>query len=649
MSFEAAVNRKAIDIGKLAIEMTTAAGSGHPSTSLSLAHLTTVLMYHQMRWDPKDPWNGASDRLVLSEGHAVPIIYAALADLGAAIGKTKAEARPMTREDALSLRAIESPIDGHPNPQLGVHFFDAATGSLGQGLSVAAGLGAAARMDKIDRNIYCIIGDGESREGQIWEAADFVVDHALTNVVPIFNCNDLAQSDYVSPQQSYQGLADKLHAFGFIVRIIDGHDPRDISSALNELHVIQNGKRPLAIVARTVKGWGAAAEQGMGKHGTPVKKDKIPEIFGELDRTAKDLGVENYKLNGELKIAPITAKPPVRETKAIKIKPFAEGLATVGLDKDLAAGKPIAPRKAYGAALVALGEADKRIVGLDADVKNSTHAEWFAKKYPAQYLECKIAEQNMISAAAGAAAAGKIPFCSTFAKFFVRAYDQIEMAIISGSNIKLVGSHAGVTLAADGPSQMSLPDAAFSRSFCHAKNYNGQPAARYFFPADAVSCYKITELMANIEGCCYLRTLRAETKILYKPEDTFEVGGFKVLREGKDGCFVTAGYMVHECLKAADELAKKGRKVAVIDAYSMPLKTQEILAIAARSGGQIITVEDNYTGGLDAEIAIAIADSGDDIKLKSLYVKQIPKSGREPDDVLKALDLGMTQIVAAVS
>jgi transketolase len=649
MSFEAAVNRKAIDIGKLSIEMTTAAGSGHPSTSLSLAHLVTVLMYHQMRWDPKDPWNGASDRLVLSEGHAVPIIYAALADLGAAIGKSKAESRPMTREDALSLRAIESPIDGHPNPQLGVHFFDAATGSLGQGLSVAAGLAAAARMDKIDRNVYCIIGDGESREGQIWEAADFVVDHALTNVVPIFNCNDLAQSDYVSPQQSYQGLADKLHAFGFIVRVIDGHDPRDISSALNELRVIQNGKRPLAIVARTVKGWGASSEQGMGKHGTPVKKDKLPEVYGELDRTAKDLGVADYKLNGELKIAPITSKAPVRETKAIKIKAFAEGLAAVGLDKDLAGGKGIAPRKAYGAALVALGEADKRIVGLDADVKNSTHTEWFAKKFPAQYLECKIAEQNMISAAAGAAAGGKIPFCSTFAKFFVRAYDQIEMTIISGSNIKLTGSHAGVTLAADGPSQMSLPDAAFFRSFCHAKNYSGQPAVRYFFPADAVSCYKITELMANIDGCCYQRTLRAETKILYKPEDTFEVGGFKVLREGKDGCFVSAGYMVHECLKAADELAKKGRKMAVIDAYSMPLKTQEILAIAARSGGQIITVEDNYTGGLDAEIAIAIADSGDDIKLKSLYVRRIPKSGREPDDVLNYLDLGMSQIVAAVS
>src|ERR1700680_170528 len=232
MSFESSVNKKAIEIGKLAVEITTSAGSGHPSTALSLVHLVTVLMYHQMRWDPKDPWNPAADRLVLSEGHAVPIIYAAYADIGGVIGKNRAEARPMTKQDGMSLRAIESPIDGHPNPQLGFHFFDAATGSLGQGLSVAAGLGAAARMDKLDRNIYCIIGDGESREGQIWEAADFIVDHALTNVVPIFNCNELAQSDWVSPQQSYQGLADKMRAFGFIVRTIDGHSPHEINDAL---------------------------------------------------------------------------------------------------------------------------------------------------------------------------------------------------------------------------------------------------------------------------------------------------------------------------------------------------------------------------------------------------------------------------------
>ena len=647
MSFEAAANRKAIDIGELSVEMTTAAGSGHPSTALSLAHIVTVLMYQQMRWDPKDPWNPGSDRLVLSEGHAVPIIYAAYADLGGVIGKNKSEARPMTREDAMSLRAINSPVDGHPHPQVGFPFFDAATGSLGQGLSVAAGLGSAARMDGIDKNIYCIIGDGESREGQIWEAADFIADHALTNVVPIFNCNELAQSDWVSPQQSYQGLAEKLRAYGFIVRVVDGHSPRDLSNAFSELNVIKNGNRPLAIVARTVKGWGAAAEQGMGKHGTPVKADKLKDILGELDQTAKDLGVADYKVNGQLKISPPkAAKAP--EKKQIKAASFQEGLAAVGLDKDLAAGKPIAPRKAYGAALVALGAADKRIVGLDADVKNSTHAEWFAKKFPAQYLECKIAEQNMISVAAGVSAAGKIPFCSTFAKFVARAYDQVEMAIIGGANLKITGTHAGVTLAADGPSQMSLPDVAFFRSFCHTTNFNGRPAVSYFFPADAVSCYKITELMANLDGACYQRALRADTKILYKPEDTFEVGGYKVLREGKDLVFVTAGYMVHECLKAADELAKSGKKAAVVDAYSMPLQTKGILELAQKSGGTIITVEDNYAGGLDAEMAGAIATSGAQVKLKSLYVHQIPKSGREPSDVLEYLGLAAKQIVAAV-
>jgi len=503
-------------------------------------------------------------------------------------------------------------------------------------------------MDGRGRNIYCIIGDGESREGQIWEAADFIVDHALTNVVPIFNCNELAQSDWVSPQQSYQGLAEKLEAFGFVVRSVDGHSPDEISRALSELNVIQNGQRPLAIVARTVKGWGAPSEQGMGHHGTPVKKDKLPATLAELDKTARDLGLEG-KTTGELKIhPPAKSSAAAIETAPIRAAHFAEGLAMVGMDKDLAAGKPIAPRKAYGAALVALGAASKRVVGLDADVKNSTHAEWFAKKFPDQYCECKIAEQNMISVAAGLSAAGKIPFCSTFAKFVVRAYDQVEMAIISGANLKIAGSHAGVTLASDGPSQMSLPDVAFFRSFCHVTNYNGRPAVSYFFPADAVSCYKITELMANLDGCCYLRTLRAEVKVLYKPEETFELGGYKVLREGKDLTFVAGGYMVHECLKAADALAKQGKQATVIDAYSLPLQTKGILDIAQRNGGRIITVEDNYTGGLDAELAMAIAENGAEVKLKSLHVHQIPKSGREPADVLKYLGLAEADIVGAV-
>ncbi len=655
MSFTAAVHHKAIELGKLSLEMTTAAGSGHPSTALSLAHLVTVLMYHQMRWDPKDPWNPTQDRLVLSAGHAVPIIYAALADLGATItdiGKAhdRGAGRPMTRDDVMRLREIDSPIDGHPNPQVGVPFFDAATGSLGQGLSVAAGLGAAARIDKVDRNIYCLIGDGESREGQVWEAMDFIADHALTNVIPIFNCNELAQSGWVSPQQSAETLAKKAEAFGFIARIVDGHDPEKLLRAFSELNVIQNGHRPFAIVARTVKGWGAAAEQGMGKHGTPVKKDKLEDILAELDATARDLGVADCKVDGELTVTPPPSRNPTPNTRTpIHVAAFNEGLAMVGLDKEFAANKPIAPRKAYGAALVALGAASDRIIGLDADVKNSTYAEWFYKKYPERFLECRIAEQNMVSVAAGAAAAGKIPFCSTFAKFFERAYDQIEMAIISAANIKLTGSHAGVTLAADGPSQMSLPDVAFFRSFAHVKDYAGRRAVTYFFPSDAISTYRCTELMANLDGACYQRTLRAETPHLYKPDETFEIGGFKVLREGKDLCFVSAGYMVHECLKIADELAKDGRKAAVIDAYSLPLKTEEVLRIAARSGGSIVTVEDNYTGGLDAELAIAIANSGDEITLKNLFVQRLPKSGKEPDDVLHFLNLDRNAILSALS
>jgi transketolase len=320
----------------------------------------------------------------------------------------------------------------------------------------------------------------------------------------------------------------------------------------------------------------------------------------------------------------------------------------VGLDKDFAANKPIAPRKAYGAALLALARADRRIIGLDADVKNSTHAEWLYQRIPEQFLECKIAEQNMVSVAAGVAAAGKIPFCSTFAKFFERAYDQVEMAIISGANLKMTGSHAGVTLAADGPSQMSLPDVAFFRSFCHVKNFNGRPAITYFFPSDAVSCYRCTELMANLDGACYQRTLRADTKLLYKPEETFEPGGFKVLREGKDLCFVSAGYMVHECLKAADELSRNGRSATVIDAYSLPQNTSGVLEIASRSGGRIFTVEDNYSGGLDAEIGTAIAGSATDLILQPLFVRQIPKSGREPAEVLEYLHLDYKAIIKAV-
>ena len=289
-SFDQVVHAKAIEIGKLSVRATTAAGSGHPSTSLSLAHITTVLMYHAMRWDPEHPHHHGSDRLVLSEGHAVPIIYAACADIGVTFypgGKAKI----MNTEDLLTLREIKSPIDGHPNPPVGFPFFDAATGSLGQGLSAAGGLAAAARVDKHGKVIYCIIGDGESREGQIWEAMDFIAEHKLTNVVAIFNSNEIAQSDYVAPAQTADHLAAKAAAFGWKVVVVDGHNPSDLIDALKLRTEAMVAGKPLCIVAKTVKGWGAASQQGLGHHGTPVTEKELPHVLAELDQTGVELGV----------------------------------------------------------------------------------------------------------------------------------------------------------------------------------------------------------------------------------------------------------------------------------------------------------------------------------------------------------------------
>ncbi len=644
MSFSDAVHAKAVELGKLSVKMIDAAGSGHPSTALSLAHLTTVLMYHQMRFDPAKPSHPTADRFVLSEGHAVPIVYAACADLGVH-AEFDGTMRAMTPDDAMGLRAIESPVDGHPHPQVGFPFFDAATGSLGQGLSVAAGLGSAAKLAGSPRNIYCVIGDGESREGQIWEACDYIVDNALTNVVTIFNCNALAQSDYVSPQQSSETTADKLMAYGFIVRVIDGHDPDSIKSALDELPVIQNGQRPLAIVADTIKGWGAPSDQGMGHHGKPVGDPQA--IYDELDATLNDLTHGDHQ-DYTLKVTPPAEGghvPAGRDKPAdIKAPSFTEAMEAAG--KGDKVGKNFAPRQAYGVALVALGHASERIVATDADVKNSTHAEDFYKVFPHRFFENRIAEQNMLSLCVGLSAGGYIPFASTFAKFVMRAYDQLEMAVISGANFKVTGSHAGVTLAADGPSQMSLPDVAFFRSFTHVKNFNGEPAVRYFFPSDAVSAYACTTMMANLDGCCYQRTLRANTAPLYKPDDTdFTVGGHRVVREGKQMTFAAAGYMVHECLKACDDA---GLDATVVDCYSLPLDAEPVLEHAEKTNGKLVVVEDNYTGGLDAELATAIATSGSTVRLQNLYVDRIPKSGRTPEAVLDYLSLDAAAIAKAV-
>ncbi len=645
MSFDSTVQAKAIELSRLSYEMTAAAGSGHPTTAASLAHLVTVLMYQHMRWEPANPAHPCSDRLVLSEGHAVPIIYAACADLGVAIGREVENWRPMTRQDAMTLRAIDSVLDGHPNPIEGFPFFDAATGSLGQGLSVAAGLAAAARLDRVDKRIFCIIGDGESREGQIWEAIDFIKDHGLTAVCPIFNCNLYAQSDQVSPQQNAETIVGKLEAYGFKPLVIDGHAPSAISQALSEhaRTMYDPAEPPVAIVAKTVKGWGSPSQQGHGHHGKPAEGDDLTQALQELDQTAKQVGAA---ADTPLKIGLMSARkpePPAHNAVA----GFSEALKQFGMASVLVEGK-FATRKAYGVALRALGHARGDVVALDGDVKNSTFAEMFYKDEALtdRFFECRIAEQNMFSVAAGLSAGGKVPFASTFAKFVSRGCDQIEMAVNSGANLKITGSHAGISLAADGPSQMGLPDVAWFRSFTTIVNHTGRPGFYLLQPSDAFAAYALTVAMAEYDGPCYMRTIRADLEFLYGDDHRFTLGGHEVLTQGRDLLIVAAGYMVHEANKAIEQLDAQGVDATLVDLYSVPFDQDAILDLANQNAGMILTLEDNYGGGIGSAIADAVSADGGGFNVVQMYVRQIPKSGRTPDDVLTAAGLSADQITA---
>ena len=648
MGYAESLHTKAIELSRLSVEMTAAADSGHPTSASSLAHVVAALMYGHMRYDPSDPASPTADRLVLSEGHACPIVYAAGSELGLAVGKGSGERRPMTVEDAMTLRAIDSEIDGHPNPAEGFPFFPAATGSLGQGLSIAAGLAAAARLDGSDKRVFCIIGDGESREGQVWEAIDFIVDYGLNAVCPIFNCNGYGQSDPVSAQQSPRMIAAKLRGAGFDVAVIDGHDPVAVRDSLLEhvRHADDADAKPFAIVAETVKGWGFVKTAGEGLHGKPLTGDDESAALQELVETAAALGVADT--NGNLKVgpAPATAAPTAR----CKSPPgFVEAMNTYGQASALADGK-FAPRKGYGIALRALGHTNPDVVALDGDVKNSTFAEYFSQdpELAHRFFECRIAEQHLISCAAGLASGGKIPFASSFGKFVARGYDQFEMGFISRLNLKVVGSHVGVNIAADGPSQMALADVAFFRSMAKVQADAGGPGLYILNPADVVSAYGLTIRMAEHEGACYLRAARPDTSFLYDLHETFTLGGHGVLAEGGDVLIAASGYAVHEALKARAALSEEGVQTALIDLYSLPFDGEAIAQAAQASGSRVVTVEDNYGAGFGSEVAEALLEHGGDFKVKQMYVKRIPKSGRSADDLMRYVGLSAEDIVATV-
>ena len=574
------------------IEATTAAGSGHPTSCCSAADIAAVLFFGQMRYDAKNPHFHNNDRFILSKGHAAPLLYAAWAENGF-----------VPIPELLTLRQFTSELEGHPTPRLA--FADVATGSLGQGLGVGVGMARAARFDKLDYNTYVLLGDGEIAEGAVWEAASLAGYYKLNNLIAIVDANRLGQSEATAFGHNIGIYRDRFEAFGWRVEDIDGHDIEEIVEVLQGVGL---DDKPLAIIAKTYKGAGVSFLQDKdGWHGKPLNKEEAAKAIAELQPSAKSgLGVAIP--------APNQLPAPANAVPA-SYPPINYNL-----------GDKVATREAYGTALARLGEADLRIVAVDGDTKNSTFADKFFKKFPERSTECFIAEQNMVGVAMGLAARGKVPFASTFATFFTRAYDHIRVAGISQSNIKLVGSHVGVSIGEDGPSQMALEDLAMMRAIV---------GSTVLYPSDAVAAEKLLEEMALIKGVCFLRTSRPKTPVIYGNDEKFPVGGAKVLREGDKVTIVSAGVTLFEALKAADQLKSEGINVTVIDAYSIkPLGKDVILAAAKKTGNTVITVEDHYAeGGLGDAVAGELSVEG--VKVHKLAVVGIPHSGKAEELLAK--------------
>src|ERR1017187_14453 len=566
------------------ITSTTAAGSGHPTSCCSAADLAATLFFGHMRYDAKNPHFYNNDRFILSKGHAAPLLYAAWAETGL-----------FPVSDLLNLRKFTSDLEGHPTPRL--PFVDVATGSLGQGLSVGAGMALAARLDKLDYNTYVLLGDGEIAEGSVWEAASFAGIYKLNNLIAIVDANRLGQSQATAFGHDIGVYAKRFDAFGWRVETIDGHDIEEIVEVLSGTGL---DDKPLAIIAKTYKGAGVSFIQDKdGWHGKPLNKEEAAQAVAELQPSAKSgIGV------------------PIPAPNQLPAPNLAAPASYPAISYNL--GDQIATREAYGTALVRIGEADPRINALDGDTKNSTYAEKFFKKFPERSTECFIAEQNLVAVAVGYATRGHVPFASTFATFFTRAADQIRVAGISQSNLKLVGSHVGISIGEDGPSQMALEDLALMRAIV---------GSTVLYPAEAVATEKLLEQMAKHKGVCFLRTSRPKTPVIYGNDEQFPIGGAKVLRTGDKVTVVGAGVTLFEALKAADQLKAEGINITVIDAYSIkPLGKKEILAAAQKTHNTVITVEDHYSeGGLGDAVAGELSCEG--IKVHKLAVNGIPRSG----------------------
>ncbi|MGH9691944.1 MAG: transketolase [Candidatus Acidiferrales bacterium] len=603
------IKERARRLSVLSMMATTAAGSGHPTSCMSAAELVAGTFFYAMKFDPKNPNSPDSDRFVLSKGHAAPILYAALAEAG-----VFPESRVMT------LRQFSSELEGHPTPRIpGV---DAATGSLGQGLSVANGLALGARLNKKPARVYVLLGDGEMAEGQIWEAAEFAGHYNIDSLTVLADVNALGQSEPTMYRHDTEVYRRKFESEGFAVEVIDGHDVSAVLMALDRAKATKG--RPQAIIARTIKGHGVSFVAGKEHwHGKAFSKDELAKALTEVG-PAVDVPPDPGKSYARASLP----QPPDFPAPA---------------SPDYPEGKPVATREAYGFALKRLGAVNSQIVAISGDVKNSTFSEIFGDAYPERFYQGYIAEQNLVSVGVGLAAQGKVPFLDTFACFLSRAFDQVRMAAISRSNINLCGSHCGVSIGEDGPSQMALEDIAMFRTV---------HGSAVFYPSDAVSAERLTETMARRSGINYLRTSRPKTSILYSKDEKFPVPGFKVLRQSAQdrATVIGAGITVHEALKAADQLKAQGIAVRVIDLYCVkPLDGKALAEQIHATAGRLVTVEDHWPeGGIGEAVLSALAQVGTaPTKSKLLAVNGMPHSGK-PDELVDAFGISARHIAAAV-
>lgn len=589
------------------IEATSAAGSGHPTSCLSAAEIVSAVFFHFMELDPNRPDAVGNDRFVLSKGHAAPVLYAALKQVGA-----------LENVDLTSLRKTASMLEGHPVPR--VPGVQVGTGSLGQGLAVGVGMARGMKLAGRSNRVFVLLGDGEMAEGSVWEALHLAPELGVTNLTAVVDMNRLGQSDPTMLGWEADALFRRASAFGWHAPIVDGHSLPDL---VDTIGLALDDERPSLVIAKTVKGKGVSfLEDAEGRHGKAIDGDELETARREIDAAIRRTGIEPANLPTP---RTITVPSPSRE---------APGAYTIETEYEL--GEEVATRDAFGAALEKIGEQDDSVVVLDGDVKNSTRTKGFFASFPNRSMECYISEQTMTGMAQGLAVEGFRPVAATFAAFWTRAHDQLRMGGYSDSTITLAGSHSGVAIGEDGPSQMGLEDLAMMRSVF---------GSTVLSPSDAVSAEKLTAAAIAANGTSYIRTMRGGTPVIYDGTETFPVPGVKVLRSTTDDVAVVfaTGVTVHEALEAADTLAERGKPVAVVDCYSIQPIDEGAIRRAASAVETVVTVEDHFESGGLGEVVGKIVPNA----IQVLAVRTRPHSG-ETGELLAEQGIDAAGIVAAV-